>query len=88
MVSCIDCLFDMLDYSQWKNDNERWLFFKHLLLNIEKTNELKECINENWNIRKSFWPSYHFYGFKNTELHINKAIVGACLMGPGYCLKL
>ena len=35
-ITALDCMFDMLDYSQWKNDQERWKYFMELLLRTEK----------------------------------------------------
>ncbi len=35
-VSCIDCLFDMLDFIAWKNENKIWTFFETVLTNSKK----------------------------------------------------
>ena len=35
-VTCIDCLFDTLDYAQWKNDYERWHYFEDILSSINR----------------------------------------------------
>jgi len=81
-ITALDCMFDMLDYSQWKHDQERWKYFMELLLRSEKTQELKECINDNWKIRESYWPSYHFGYFGTSEFDDVKAVVAGILMGP------
>ena len=35
-VTLIDCMFDTLDYSQWKNDLVRWSFLEKILLNVKR----------------------------------------------------
>lgn len=65
----IDCLFDMLDYYQWKFCEEIWICFNQLIMNTIKDDSIKECINENWNVRKSYWIPYHF-----NQRNINKKI--------------
>ncbi|KAG9467974.1 hypothetical protein GDO78_013948 [Eleutherodactylus coqui] len=82
-------LFDLLDFSGWKQNARSWRCLAMLL---------KKCLLrghtswmfEAWNSRKSWWPSYHFTKFdakkdlrKRTRLAMNKAFVGGILKGPG-----
>lgn len=48
---------------------------------------LKNCINENWTIRKSFWAPYHFRHFnrnrKFKKINLIKLNVAILLLGGG-----
>jgi hypothetical protein len=83
----IDCLFDMLDHFQWKYSRECWQCLYELLILSDRDIALKECINENWSIRKSYWIPYHFNRVntsKNFELvNLVKLEIAILFLGFG-----
>ncbi|XP_073412880.1 TATA box-binding protein-associated factor RNA polymerase I subunit A isoform X2 [Dendrobates tinctorius] len=81
-------LFDFLDFSLWKKDVKAWRYFAKKL---RKTfcRDRSAWILEEWQPRKSWWPSYHFttYQAKNDwrdceKLAMKKASVAGMLQGP------
>ena len=117
LVMSIDCMFDMLDFFQWKFNEECWSYFSQLLFftfpdrsvflyktraieSIFNSNNyframnslLKNCINENWTIRKSFWTPYHFRFFnknrKFKKINLIKLNVAILLLGEGNLVYL
>lgn len=79
----IDLLFDMLDYFQWKFCKECWTYLNHFLLNSTKSDLIKNCIMENWIIRKRYWMAYHFdsKGKKNQSICLLKFNIAILLLG-------
>lgn len=89
LVMSIDCMFDILDFFQWKFNEECWTYFSQLLFftlpDRTMNDSLKNCINENWTIRKSFWAPYHFRHFnrnrKFKKINLIKLNVAILLLG-------
>jgi hypothetical protein len=43
---------------------------------------VRDCIRENWQIRESYWPSYHFHSMtKGRKLLKLKAYISISIMG-------
>ncbi|CAF0909978.1 unnamed protein product [Brachionus calyciflorus] len=82
----IDCLFEMLDFYQWKYNKDCWSCLNKLILKSEKIDSIKECINENWLLRKNYWIPYHFTSFTciYEEINQNRFSIGLMLMGPSH----
>lgn len=85
LMMSIDCLFDMLDYFQWKYDDECWNCLSELLITADEIHSIKECINENWMIRKNYWIQYHFshlnFNKKFKKVNLLKLNVAILLLG-------
>lgn len=87
-VISIDSVFDLLDYYQWKYDVECWNLFYKLLVKSDKLDAIKDCIRDNWELRKSYWEIYHF---KDThaiykQIDSYRLSVAIVLFGPRYKL--
>ncbi|KAM3930111.1 TATA box-binding protein-associated factor RNA polymerase I subunit A [Leptodactylus fuscus] len=85
----LNVLFDLLDFSGWKDSVKAW---KYLGKRMKDTfwNSHKDWIIEAWQPRSSWWPSYHFAMSQATkdrqkcaELSMKKALVAGMLMGLG-----
>ena len=52
---------------------------------IYKSDSTKECINDNWVIRKNYWIPYHFrsYNLNYKQIDNYRLSVGIILLGPG-----
>ncbi|XP_073528001.1 TATA box-binding protein-associated factor RNA polymerase I subunit A isoform X2 [Phyllobates terribilis] len=81
-------LFDLLDFSGWKKDIKAWRYFAKKLRKTFRRGH-SAWIFEEWQSRKSWWPSYHFttYQAKNdwrdcAKLATKKASVAGMLQGP------
>ncbi|XP_072265993.1 TATA box-binding protein-associated factor RNA polymerase I subunit A [Pyxicephalus adspersus] len=83
----LQVLFDLLDFSGWKDNVEAW---NCLVKKLKKTLQSGQSswISEVWNSRSNWWPSYHFTQFqmaknwrKSVKLAIKKASVAALLLG-------
>jgi hypothetical protein len=48
---------------------------------------VKNCINENWSIRKSYWPAYHFRHVNTNrrfkKINLIKLNVAILFLGEG-----
>ncbi|XP_075060396.1 TATA box-binding protein-associated factor RNA polymerase I subunit A [Mixophyes fleayi] len=81
-------LFDLLDFSGWKQDVKAW---SYLSKRLKQTlcSDRKAWVSELWEPRSSWWPVYHFKkvhvkkDFRNcATLAIKKASVAGMLQGP------
>ncbi|KAG8547713.1 hypothetical protein GDO81_027718 [Engystomops pustulosus] len=80
-------LFDLLDFSGWKNNLKAWSF---LAKEIKKAlhNDHKDWVLEYWEPRSSWWSPYHFTKLhakrdwkENVDLALKKALVAGMLLG-------
>jgi hypothetical protein len=73
----------MLDYAKWRYNSKLWKTFNKALLKPERTQAIKECINENWNLRKDYWIPYHFEAFteKYMPIDLHRLSIGIILLG-------
>ncbi|XP_069624563.1 TATA box-binding protein-associated factor RNA polymerase I subunit A [Ranitomeya imitator] len=81
-------LFDLLDFSGWKKDVKAWSYFAKKLRKAFR-GDRSAWILEEWQPRRSWWPSYHFttYQAENDwrdceKLAVKKASVAGMLQGP------
>lgn len=70
VVEKLQLLFSMLDYSVWQDVEAPWRMLADVLLTVEKRSDLDDV----WNKRQAWWPSYHF-----TEFHAKTDKIGPCL---------
>jgi len=86
LIMSIDCIFDMLDHFQWKYSKKCWSCLKELLITSERSDGFKECIKDNWMLRKKFWIPYHFKRINNNKkfkkVNLIKLEVAIIFMGP------
>ncbi|KAM4770857.1 TATA box-binding protein-associated factor RNA polymerase I subunit A [Rhinophrynus dorsalis] len=83
----LNVLFDVLDFSGWKNDVEAWSCLAKRIKKTLKSNH-SSWVLEAWQGRKGWWPAYHFTKFhskkevkENQKLAIKKALVSGILLG-------
>ncbi|KAM5164436.1 TATA box-binding protein-associated factor RNA polymerase I subunit A isoform 1-T2 [Mantella aurantiaca] len=83
----LQVLFDLLDFSGWKDNVEVW---SRLAKQLKRSLRCDRTfwISETWTSRSDWWPSYHFTQFQVKkdwgncmELAIKKASVAAMLQG-------
>ncbi|KAG8443790.1 hypothetical protein GDO86_009102, partial [Hymenochirus boettgeri] len=85
----LEVLFDLLDFSGWKQSIEAWTRLAKLLKKTFKR-ERQSWVVDLWNSRRSWWPVYHFTTAhatkdwqENQALSLRKALVSGVLLGKG-----
>ncbi|RMZ94177.1 TATA box-binding -associated factor RNA polymerase I subunit A [Brachionus plicatilis] len=84
VILSIDCIFEILDYYQWKYSKECWSCLSILIKQSDKIDAIRDCILENWNLRKHYWIPYHFKLFSKIyeNIDIYRFSIAIMLMGP------
>ncbi|XP_074173085.1 TATA box-binding protein-associated factor RNA polymerase I subunit A isoform X2 [Rhinolophus sinicus] len=86
----LEVLFGVLDFSGCTKNITAWKYLANYLMQTLMGNHLA-WLQEEWNSRKNWWPSFHFSYFwaksdwkEDKALACEKALVAGILLGKGY----
>lgn len=86
----LEVLFGVLDFAGCTKNITAWKYLANYLMQTLMGNHLA-WLQEEWNSRKNWWPSFHFSYFwaksdwkEDKALACEKALVAGILLGKGY----